>query len=57
MLGWYTAATLLGLLVAFVACVGIERIKQEAMDAWDRRFIVVHPFSYAFRIVYEYSGS
>lgn len=37
MLGWYTAATLSGLLLVFLACVGLERIKQEAIDAWDRR--------------------
>ena len=37
MLGWYTAATLSGLLLVFLACVGLERIKQEAVDALERR--------------------
>lgn len=37
MLGWYTAATLSAFLLAFLACVGLERVKQEAVDAWDRR--------------------
>ena len=37
MLGWYTAATLSALLLAFIVCVGLERAKNEISKEWKRR--------------------
>jgi len=37
MLGWYTAATLSGLLVLFLACVGLEKIKDKIVEVCEGR--------------------
>lgn len=39
MLGWYTAATLSGLLVLFIACVGIEKIKDKIVSLFENRHL------------------
>ena len=37
MLGWYTAAALSAMLIAFMLCVGMEKLKDELIDACDNR--------------------
>lgn len=39
LLGWYTAATLSGLLILFLACVGLEKIKDRILMSFDRQAV------------------
>lgn len=36
MLGWYTAATLSGLLILFLACVGLEKVKDKILMTFEK---------------------
>ena len=36
MLGWYTAATLSGLLLLFIVCVGVEKIKDKILSLFEK---------------------
>jgi len=36
-LGWYTAAIISGLILAFLLCEGIERAKHAIIDRWEAR--------------------
>lgn len=36
-LGWYTAAVITGLILAFLLCVGMNKAKHAIVDYWDTR--------------------